>query len=109
MKKIYLIGKDINYSKSPFLQNSLLKKLGYDDVEYEIKNLERDELEDFIEEIRNNDGILGANVTIPYKKIIGEKYTELREPVNIIYKDCERKKIIKSLFLGMVVLQNRFR
>ena len=43
MKKIYLIGKDINYSKSPLLQNAMLKELGRFDVEYEIKNLEEDE------------------------------------------------------------------
>lgn len=86
MKKIYLIGKDINYSKSPLLQNAMLKELGRFDVEYEIKNLEEDDLEEFLEELETNDDILGANVTTPYKNIIGERCTDSQDPVNIIYK-----------------------
>lgn len=86
MKKIYLIGKDINYSKSPILQNAMLKELSYFDVEYEIKNLEENEIEEFLKEIETNDDILGANVTTPYKDVVGKNYTNRQEPVNIIYK-----------------------
>lgn len=60
MKKIYLIGKNINYSKSPFLQNALLKKLGRDDIEYEIKNLEENEVEPFLEQIEHDENVIGG-------------------------------------------------
>lgn len=99
MKKIYLIGKDINYSKSPLLQNAMLKELGHFDIEYEIKNLEEDQIEDFLKEIETNDDILGANVTTPYKNVVGN-LSGLKSSTNIIFKRDGKLKFSSTDFIA---------
>lgn len=99
MKKIYLIGKNIDYSKSPLLQNSLLKKLGIDDIKYEIKELEECEIESFLKDLDNNDDVLGANVTIPYKNFIGENFSE-NGSTNIIFKRDGELKFSSTDFVA---------
>ena len=90
MKKYYVIGNPIEHSLSPELHNFWIKKNDINAV-YEKIKLEENDLEDFINKIRN-DEIHGANVTVPFKnKVI--KYldklsleVETTDSVNTIYK-----------------------
>ena len=90
MKKYYVIGNPIEHSLSPELHNFWIKKNDINAV-YEKIKLEENDLEDFINKIRN-DEIHGVNVTVPFKnKVI--KYldklsleVETTDSVNTIYK-----------------------
>ncbi len=91
MKKFFVIGNPIKHSLSPELHNFWLKKNKIDAI-YEKIKLEDNELEDFINKLRN-DEIHGINVTVPFKnKVIKylDKYSlevEETDSVNTIYKN----------------------
>ena len=91
MKKNFLvIGNPIEHSLSPKLHNYWIKKykIGED---YEKKLLDNSEIENLILSIRE-DKIYGANVTVPFKKMVIPFLDELSEEakisqsVNTIYK-----------------------
>jgi len=91
MKKYFVIGNPINHSLSPELHNFWIKKNNINAI-YEKIKLEENELENFINRLRNNE-IHGINVTVPFKnKVI--KYldklsleVETTGSVNTIYKN----------------------
>lgn len=58
MKKAALIGEKLGHSYSPLIHSL------YGDYKYEIKEVKKDELKNLI----NDNGYIGFNVTIPYKK-----------------------------------------
>ena len=68
MKKYFVIGNPINHSLSPLLHNYWIKKNNIN-AEYFKKELTLNELEEFINDIRQ-EKISGANITIPFKKSI---------------------------------------
>ena len=68
MKRFGLIGKTLkhSFSKKYFTQKFI--ELGIDDCVYE--NYELENIEAFPELLKKNTGLIGLNVTIPYKEII---------------------------------------
>ena len=68
MKKYLVIGNPIKHSLSPKLQNYWLR-LNNIDAKYEKIKLEDHEIDNFIEDIKQQK-ITGCNVTVPFKKII---------------------------------------
>lgn len=63
-EKYAVIGCDISYSRSPLIHNSWFKHYGID-AEYAIIDVQPEELSKAMQQ-----GLSGANVTIPYKKSI---------------------------------------
>ena len=68
MKKYLVIGNPIKHSLSPKLHNYWLR-LNNIDAKYEKIKLEVHEIDNFIEDIKQQK-ITGCNVTVPFKKII---------------------------------------
>ena len=68
MKKYLVIGNPIDHSLSPKLQNWWLKENNIDATYDKIK-LEVHEIENFIQEIKEQK-IAGCNVTVPFKKTV---------------------------------------
>ena len=68
MKKYLVIGNPIDHSLSPKLQNWWLKENNIDATYDKIK-LELHEIENFIQEIKEQK-IAGCNVTVPFKKTV---------------------------------------
>ena len=68
MKKYLVIGNPIDHSLSPKLQNLWLKENNIDATYDKIK-LEVHEIENFIQEIKEQK-IAGCNVTVPFKKTV---------------------------------------
>ena len=69
MKKYLVIGNPIGHSLSPLIHNHWMKKYHLPDSVYEKKKIEEKDLKNIIKEIRN-DEMVGANVTVPFKKLI---------------------------------------
>jgi len=96
MKKYLVIGNPINHSLSPKLHNYWIKKNNIDAV-YEKKQINKEEMESVISEVRN-EKIHGINVTVPFKQTIipflDRLTTDAAEAgsVNTIYK--ENNKIV---------------
>jgi shikimate dehydrogenase len=90
MKKYLVIGNPINHSLSPKLHNYWIKKNNIDAV-YEKKQINKEEMESVISEVRN-EKIHGINVTVPFKQTIipflDRLTTDAAEAgsVNTIYK-----------------------
>ena len=94
MKKYLVIGNPIQHSFSPKLHSYWFKKNNIEAV-YEKKELEENDIERIISEVRN-DKINGINVTVPFKKSI-IPFLDLLTPladeaqsVNTIYKDKDK-------------------
>ena len=68
MKKFLVIGNPIYHSLSPQLHNYWFKKNNINAI-YDKQKLDENEIENLISDIRNKK-IHGANVTVPFKKII---------------------------------------
>ncbi len=89
-KKFVIIGNPVNHSLSPEIHNYWFKKNNLNST-YEKREILENELDGFINEIRN-DQIQGANVTVPYKqKIIPflDKLSDIAkktQSVNTIFK-----------------------
>ena len=66
IKKYFVIGNPINHSLSPRLQNYWIKHYNINAI-YEKIKLEENEIESFINKIRNQK-IDGCNITVPFKK-----------------------------------------
>ena len=69
MKKYIVIGNPIGHSLSPLIHNHWMNKYHLVDSVYEKRKVEEKDLKNIIEEIRK-DEIVGANVTVPFKKLI---------------------------------------
>ena len=69
MKKYLVIGNPIEHSLSPLIQNYWMKKYKLIDSVYEKKKLEKKDLENIVDQIRN-DQISGVNITVPFKQEI---------------------------------------
>ena len=78
MKKYLVIGNPIDHSLSPLIHNYWMKKYDLMDSIYEKEKVEKKDLKKVIEKIRN-DQIAGANVTVPFKKLIIPYLDELNE------------------------------
>jgi shikimate dehydrogenase len=91
MKKYLVIGNPIGHSLSPLIHNHWMKKYGLLDSVYEKKKIEEKDLKNIIKEIRN-DEMVGANVTVPFKKLIIPFLDELdfvakeTQSVNTLFK-----------------------
>lgn len=68
MKYTGLIGNDIQYSQSPQIHNEYYS-LNNLDFNYRLYDIQKNEIEHFIDNLYNN-SIIGFNVTIPYKEEI---------------------------------------
>ena len=88
MKKFALIGYPVSHSISPLLHSSIFYQLELDHS-YELQELKKEDLENFVNRNRYN----GYNVTIPYKKTIFNHINEFENScedigsVNCIFKD----------------------
>ena len=91
MKKYLVIGNPIEHSLSPIIHNYWMKKYNLIDSIYEKKKIEEKDLKNIIEDVRE-EKICGANVTVPFKKLIipfVDKLTSVAaeaQSVNTIYK-----------------------
>ena len=91
MKKYFVIGNPIKHSLSPELHNYWIKKNNISAV-YEKKEIQKEEIENFILEVRKKK-IDGANVTVPFKKTVIPFLDKLTpeatttQSVNTIYVD----------------------
>ena len=90
MKKFLVIGNPIEHSLSPELHNYWIKNNNINAI-YEKQKLNKDQLEEFISQVKDNK-INGINVTVPFKKMVipylDELSTEAQstQSVNTIYK-----------------------
>ncbi len=96
MKKFLVIGNPINHSLSPELHNHWIEQNHIDAI-YEKKQLNNNELENLISEIKR-ENINGVNVTVPFKNAIIPYLDELSteaektQAVNTIY--LKNKKVV---------------
>lgn len=68
--RLGIIGRPLGHSLSPLLHGKVIEKLGLD-YTYEKWELAEEELPSFIADVRSaGSGILGFNVTIPYKETV---------------------------------------
>lgn len=82
MKICGLLGKGIQYSKSPKIHNSYYKENNID-FNYELFDLDEEQISNFIKDLKINN-IIGFNVTIPYKQLIIKYLDELVYPADKI-------------------------
>lgn len=92
--KLYLIGKNISYSKSKEIHTIILKHLGLSNVVYENLDVCEDNIHTALESINAKD-VLGANVTIPYKEIAGA-YFGKSAPINTLFKSMNGEILTAS-------------
>ena len=91
MKKYLVIGNPISHSLSPLIHNHWMKKYRLEDSVYEKSKVEEKDLKNIIKGIRENE-IVGANVTVPFKKLIIPFLDELdsiareTQSVNTLFK-----------------------
>lgn len=84
MKKLFLIGKSLKHSISPFIHNRILSELNIDAVYSNVELSDTEELKEFVEMVRKDEDVVGFNITIPYKEDILEFCDEVSEDVRII-------------------------
>lgn len=82
MKKCGLLGRNISYTKSPYIHNEYYKKNNLH-LKYEIFDIDESSIDEFFFQLKNSD-IVGFNVTIPYKEKILKYLNNLVYPANII-------------------------
>ncbi|MDC6469692.1 shikimate dehydrogenase [Candidatus Pelagibacter sp. Uisw_099_02] len=94
MRKYLVIGNPIEHSLSPKLHNYWIKNNNINAI-YEKKNLNENEIENLISEVREKK-INGINVTVPFKKTVIPYLDKLSleaestQSVNTIYLDNDR-------------------
>ena len=69
MNRILLLGDPVSRSLSPEMQNSAFEALGID-CRYVLREVTRAGLAGAMADLRGDEGILGANVTIPHKESV---------------------------------------
>ena len=67
-KKFAIIGSPVSHSLSPIMHNYWFKKYNID-AEYELLDIDKSEIQNVIDKIKNKE-IKGINVTLPYKKSV---------------------------------------
>ena len=67
--KVLLFGNPVSRSLSPVMQNAAFAASGID-CRYELREVDAGGLPGAIAELRANEGIVGANVTIPHKEAV---------------------------------------
>ncbi len=77
-----LLGRNIQYSKSPEIHNNFYLENNLD-LKYELFDIGEEKIDDFIKNLKKNN-IIGFNVTIPYKETILKYLNKLEYPANII-------------------------
>ena len=82
MKYTGLLGNNIQYSQSPQINNEYYRLNGFD-FNYKLFDMQKNEIEKFIDELSNNN-IIGFNVTIPYKEHIVNFLSQVMYPANEI-------------------------
>ena len=91
MKKYLVIGNPIEHSQSPLIHNHWMNKYRLSNSSYEKRKIEIKDLNNIVEEIKD-EKIIGVNVTVPFKKLIIPYLDELHETardtqsVNTIHK-----------------------
>lgn len=79
MKKLCVIGDPVEHSKSPLIQNTMLKELGLDkDYIYTHQLVRRGETEAWLERAIA-EGYAGFNATMPHKEVLVSLMDELDE------------------------------
>jgi shikimate dehydrogenase len=69
VSQVWLIGRPVAHSLSPAMHNAAFAKLGLPH-RYEAKETADDQLAATLDRMRRDDGVLGANVTIPHKESV---------------------------------------
>src|SRR5260370_3478290 len=93
-RKVYLLGHEISYSRSPDMHNAAFHALGLDWT-YELLDVWRGDLPGALAGLRR-EGVAGANVTIPHKQAVMQFMDVLdaeavkARAVNTIVHDGER-------------------
>jgi len=96
MKKYLVIGNPIAHSLSPKLHNFWLKKYKIN-ATYEKRLLEKKDLKNIIEEIKNRK-IQGINITVPFKSEIYKILME--DPESEISVTVENTKSVNTIYLN---------
>jgi shikimate dehydrogenase len=78
MKKLGLLGRNISYSFSRNYFADKFTKKGLATI-YSYNNFDIQEINEFPEVLKNNEGLIGMNVTIPYKEEVIPYLNELSE------------------------------
>ncbi|MDQ6885113.1 MAG: shikimate dehydrogenase [Candidatus Dormibacteraeota bacterium] len=82
-QRVVLIGGSVQQSLSAALQNAGFRAAAID-CRYEPHDVSSDRLAAFIDQLRGNEGILGANVTIPHKEAVIPLVDEVDAPARAI-------------------------
>ena len=69
MNRVLLLGDPVSRSLSPVMQNAAFEALGID-CQYVLRELSPAELAGAMSDLRSDERILGANVTIPHKESV---------------------------------------
>ena len=75
-----LIGKNLSHSSSPEFFQEKFRQLG---IHADYKLFEFDNIDDFPDFIKNNPDLKGVNVTIPFKRSLGQYMDQIDNPVQI--------------------------
>ncbi len=81
MKQLCVIGDPVLHSKSPLIQNTMLRALGLE-YEYGCQAVKRGELEDWLERVRS-ERWAGFNATMPHKEALVPYMDELDEDARL--------------------------
>ena len=81
MKRLYVIGDPIAHSKSPLIQNTMLRALGMDYV-YEARRVPGDETARWLEKAKG-EPCAGFNATMPHKRNLVPLMDELSEDARL--------------------------
>ncbi|BCS80713.1 shikimate dehydrogenase [Anaerocellum diazotrophicum] len=84
MKKLFLIGKSLKHSISPFIHNRILSEFEIDAIYSNLELSDTEELKEFVEMVKKDKDVVGFNITIPYKEDILKFCDEVSEDVRII-------------------------
>src|SRR5437016_4285626 len=76
MNRVLLLGDPVSRSLSPAMQNAAFEALGID-CQYALRELSPTELAGAMSDLRSDERILGANVTIPHKEPVIAFLSEL--------------------------------
>ncbi len=81
MKQLCVIGDPVTHSKSPLIQNTMLRALGLD-YEYGLQTVKSGELSDWLARVRT-EGWAGFNATMPHKESLVPHMDELDEDARL--------------------------
>ena len=81
-KKAYVIGTNVSTSMSPTIFQYWFDRYNIDYVEYGYKEIKEENFDKEIKSILKEDGLLGLNITIPYKEKI---FTYIDNKHNLIH------------------------